>query len=97
LTFAGRHLPFSLTWPALHFAVRDANTPNLPLGNVADQRNAPGLATVTLTVMAPVFVLKLACPEKPPLGVGLGLGAGSPGGSGVGAATAKDWVTEGAA
>jgi len=106
-TFAGRHLPLSLILPTLHFAERDANTPNLPFGNVADQRKLPRLATVTLTVIAPVFVLKLACPAKPLSGVGLGFGAGagSLGGSGVGpatggagaAATANDWVTVGAA
>src|SRR5207244_12398688 len=53
LTFAGRHLPFSLNWPVLHFAARAANTPNRPFGNVASQWNLPGSATVTLTVMAP--------------------------------------------
>src|SRR5438132_20116 len=67
VTLAGRHLPFSLTWPVLHFAARAANTPNLPFANVASQRKIPWLATVRLTVIAPVFVSKLACPETPPL------------------------------
>src|SRR5438552_17565033 len=53
VTLAGRHLPFSLTCPALHFHTREANTPNLPFANVASQRNIPELATVRLTVIVP--------------------------------------------
>src|SRR2546426_3977843 len=70
LTFAGRHLPFSLSWPVLHFTTRAANTPNLPFAKVASQRKIPELATVRLTVIAPVFVSKLACPEQPLWGDG---------------------------
>ena len=82
LTFAGRHLPFSLNWPVLHFAARAANTPNRPFGNVASQWNLPGSATVTLTVMAPVLALKLACPPKLLFGGGRWTGGAG--------ATAKD-------
>jgi hypothetical protein len=54
--FAGRHLPASLTWPALHL-LADANAPNLPFGNVATHVKVPGSRTVLVNVIAPVFAL----------------------------------------
>src|ERR1700694_5787389 len=50
----GRHLPFSLTSPFLHFVLLAANTPNFPFWNVRSQLNVPGSPTEAVNVIAPV-------------------------------------------
>ena len=54
--FAGRHLPPSLTVPALHFAVA-AKTPNFPFWKVSNQLKVPGSDTVCAIVTVPFFGL----------------------------------------
>src|SRR5665213_3434613 len=54
---AGRHLPFSLMNPALHFGfveAAEAKMPNFPFSNVSTQLNAPGSLADTVNVIAPV-------------------------------------------
>ena len=59
-TRAGRHLPFSLIKPALHFFPRAAKTPYFPFSNVVTQLNVPGSTTNSTNVIAYVAKLKLA-------------------------------------
>src|SRR5438876_10717846 len=107
-TRAGRHLPFSLIKPALHFFPRAAKTPYFPFSNVVTQLNVPGSTTDSTNVIAYVAKLKLApMTLKLLLGITTGLtctiggggldGAGGDGAGGEGAAvTTNDCGTGGA-
>ena len=50
-----RQRPPRRTYPALHVALVDANTPNLPFSKVISQLKVPGSATSPVNVSAPVF------------------------------------------